>query len=377
MASTLMLLSNPYRPDPRVLREARALTEAGIGVRLIAWDRDGGRPSESSEEGVEVVRVGPRCSYRSLSQVGPGLVRFWLNALRASRRLEFDAVHCHDFDTLPLGLLLARMRRKPLILDAHDIYSLMLVGESDLAGKVMWPLERWLSSKVDWLIATNEVMARMLAEGREERASIVRNSPDTSVLKGRGPYETRERYSLRGFVVSYFGSLEPGRAVEELAGSFTADDGITVLIGGNGTLRPTVEKMAKGNPAVKFVGTVDADEVLRITEASDLIPAMYDPVNPKYRVCTPIKVLEAMACGKPIVTSRGLDVSEVVESAGCGMVVEYGRKELAEAVRKASRDRERLREMGLRGQQYFRKHLAWDVSKDSLIGVYRALLGPI
>jgi glycosyltransferase involved in cell wall biosynthesis len=346
-------------------------------VRLIAWDRDGGRPTESSEEGVGVFRVGPRSPYRSLSRVGLGLVRFWLNALRASRRIEFDVVHCHDFDTLPLGLLIAKLRGKPVILDAHDIYSLMLVGESGLAAKLVWPVERFLSSKVDWLIATNEAMASMLAEGRDERASIVRNSPDTSVLAGHEPEATRMRYGLKGFVVSYLGSLEPGRAVEELAGAFGPDDGITVLIGGNGTLRPAVERMAEANPAVRFVGTVDADEVLRITAASDLIPAMYDPDNPKYRVCTPIKVLEAMACGKPMVTSRGLDVSEVVGSAGCGMVIGYGRSELSETVRRASADRERLREMGRRGQQYFRKNLAWDVSKGSLIGVYRALLGPI
>ena len=377
MASTLMLLSNPYRPDPRVLREARALTEAGIGVRLIAWDRDGGRPRMSSEEGVDVLRVGPRSAYRSFTQVVPGLVRFWINALRASRAFDFDVVHCHDFDTLPLGLMIARLRGKPVILDAHDIYSLMLVGESGLAAKLMWPVERCLSAKVDRLIATNEVMSGMLAEGRAEGASIVRNSPDTAVLAGHEPSATRERYGLKGFVVSYLGSLEPGRAVEELATAFSPDDGVTVLIGGDGTLRTIIEDIAEENPAVRFVGTVDADEVLRITEASNLIPAMYDPENPKYRVCTPIKVLEAMACGKPMVTSRGLDISEMVESVGCGIVIGYGRSELREAVLKASQEKDRLHEMGRRGQQYFRKNLAWDVSKTSLMEVYRALLGPI
>jgi glycosyltransferase involved in cell wall biosynthesis len=374
MASTLMLLSNPYRPDPRVLREARSLVEAGIGVHLIAWDRERNRASSSTEEDVRVTRLGPKSAYRSISQVGPGLIRFWFRALRAARKVEFDVVHCHDFDTLPLGMLLARLRGKPLILDAHDIYSFMIVGESAPVGRMIWPVERWMASKADELITTNEVMAEMLSAKRDKEAVIVRNSPDLSVLAGHTPEETRARRGLDGFVVSYFGSLEPGRAVEELATSFSPDEGITVIIGGSGTLQPAVERASRDNPAVQFVGAIDTDEVLRITGASNIIPAMYDPSNPKYRICTPIKVLEAMACGKAMVTTKGLDISEMVEGIGCGFVIEYGREELVRTVREASKSGAKLQEMGRRGRKYFEQHLSWSSSKTALIGVYRALL---
>lgn len=376
MASTLMLLSNPYRPDPRVLREARSLVEAGIGVHLIAWDRERDRASSSTEEDVRVTRLGPKSAYRSISQVGPGLIRFWFRALRAARKVEFDIVHCHDFDTLPLGMLLARLRGKPLILDAHDIYSFMIVGESAPVGRMIWPVERWMASKADELITTNEVMAEMLSAKRDKEAVIVRNSPDLSVLAGHTPEETRARRGLDGFVVSYFGSLEPGRAVEELATSFSPDEGITVIIGGSGTLQPAVERASRDNPAVHFVGAIDTDEVLRITGASNIIPAMYDPSNPKYRICTPIKVLEAMACGKAMVTTKGLDISETVERIGCGFVIEYGREELVRTIREASKSGTKLQEMGRRGREYFEQHLSWNSSKTALIDVYRALLGP-
>ena len=376
MASTLMLLTNPCRPDPRVLREARALVEAGIGVHLIAWDRETDRASSSTEEDVRVTRLGPESAYRSFSQVGPGLLRFWFRSLRAARKVKFDVVHCHDFDTLPLGMLLARLHGKPLILDAHDIYSFMIVGESAPVGRMLWPVERWMASKADELITTNEVMAEMLSAKRDNCAVIVRNSPDISVLAGRTPEETRAKHGLDGFVVSYFGSLEPGRAVEELATSFSPDEGITVMIGGSGTLQPAVERAGKDNPTVRFVGAIDTDEVLRITGASNIIPAMYDPSNPKYRICTPIKVLEAMACGRAMVTTKGLDISEMVEGIGCGFVVEYNREELVRTIREASKSGAKLQEMGRRGREYFEQHLSWSSSKTALIGVYRALLGP-
>ena len=37
----LMLLSNPFAPDPRVYKEARTLTRNGYTVTIIAWDRQG------------------------------------------------------------------------------------------------------------------------------------------------------------------------------------------------------------------------------------------------------------------------------------------------------------------------------------------------
>jgi glycosyltransferase involved in cell wall biosynthesis len=376
MVSTLMLLSNPHRPDPRVLREARALMEAGIVVNLIAWDREGGRATASSEDGVRVTRLGPRSSFRSLSQVAPGLVRFWFRALRAARNMKFDVVHSHDFDTLPLGMLLARLHGRPLILDAHDIYSLMVVGESPLLGRLLWPFERWMASRVDELITTNEKMAEMLSARREKEAAVVMNSPDLSVLAGWEPEETRKTHGLDGFVVSYFGSLEPGRGVEELATSFSPDEGITVIIGGSGTLRPVVERASKENPAVRYVGDIDTDEVLRITGASDMIPIMYDPSNPKYRICTPIKALEAMACARAIVTAKGLDISGTIEGVGCGFVIEYDKGELARTIREASKSRPSLQGMGRRGRAHFEKYLSWASSKAVLVGVYRTLLGP-
>ena len=36
----VMVVSNPFLPDPRVYREARALVENGLSVTIICWDRD-------------------------------------------------------------------------------------------------------------------------------------------------------------------------------------------------------------------------------------------------------------------------------------------------------------------------------------------------
>lgn len=39
MKSIVMLLSNAFRPDPRVAREAKTLADAGHQVTILCWDR--------------------------------------------------------------------------------------------------------------------------------------------------------------------------------------------------------------------------------------------------------------------------------------------------------------------------------------------------
>ena len=377
MVSSLMLLTNPYRPDPRVLREARALTAAGHRVTLIAWNRDTGTFSDSTEEGIRVIRTGPRAPFRSPLGVFFGLARFWIRALRISRSLDFDAVHSHDFDTFPLGLLISRLRRKRILHDAHELYSNMIGKDVQAISRLLWPFERLLVRRADEVITVNELLAGILSEGRRSPARLVRNSPDMSVMSSERVEAVRRRYGLRGFVVSYLGSLEPGRSVEELASAFAADQGITVVIGGSGTLQKAVERLASDSDCVEFIGRVDTDDALAITSLSDLVPAVHDPTNINYRRGTPIKVLEAMACGRAVITSKGLDISEIVEIAGCGFVIDYGREHLSQTVIHASKEPEKLAEMGRRGKAYYEEHLSWEVSRGALLDAYRALEGPM
>ena len=375
MPSSLMLLTYPYRPDPRVFREARSLIKHGVKVHLIAWNREGDLPAHAEENGVDVIRVGPRSPFRSAAKIILRLPMFWFNALRASRKLEFDVIHCHDFDTLPLGLFLSRLRRKPVLYDSHDIYSLMVKKDVGELSNYIWRVEKSLSTRADEIITTTEKWASLLSVGRAARARVVTNSPDTGVLDGADPKEIRERHGLRGFVMSYLGSLEPGRFIEELVASAESLKGVTLAIGGNGTLRPIVERAASSNQAVKFLGTLDTDEALKVTLASDLVVVMLDPTNPNYRESIPVKVLDAMASSRPVIISQGLDISKKIEEVGCGFVIPYNLEAFKDTIPVARTFPNVLDEMGRKGREYYDKELSWEHSKEELLKTYRGLVG--
>jgi len=375
MPSSLMLLTYPHRPDPRVFREARALVRHGVKVRLIAWDRDGDLPKRADENGVEVIRLGPRCPYRSAGKVLSRLPRFWFNALMASRSLDFDLVHAHDFDTLPVALLISRLRGKPVLYDAHELYSAMVRKDVGAFADVLWRLESSMARCPEEIVTVNYELASALSEKREKIPHIVTNSPDVGILDGADVDEIRRRHGLKGFIVSYLGSLEPGRFVEEMLDSVDPHGRIMLAIGGNGTLRPLVEKAAASNPAIRFLGTLDTDEALRVTYASDLVLAMLDPTNPNYKISTPVKVLDAMASGRPFVTSKGLNISEKVGELECGFIIPYDKQAFKETLNVSSSFPKVLEGMGRKGKEYYEKELSWEKSRDELLKAYKALAG--
>lgn len=376
MPSTLMLLSNPYRPDPRVLLEARALRAGGYEVDLIAWDRDGRLPAEADVKEAHVVRVGPKCPPRSAIKMMTRLPRFWWRALRASVKMDFDIVHAHDFDTLPLGIAISRLRGKPVLYDAHELYAKMVQDDIGGMSRVVWALEKCCSRRADEIITVSDALASELSKGRSSPARVVTTSQDPGAIAGSDRESVRKKYGLSGFVISYLGSLEPGRFVEETVSAFAPEDKVTVIVAGSGSLENMVAEASKKNPAVMFIGVVDTDEALRITWASDLVVAMMDPKNPNNVVGTPGKILNAMAVGRPMVTTKGLDIGAKVEAAGCGIVIPYSKPRFIEAVIKAATDRKALDEMGQRGKTYFDKELSWERSKEGLFKAYKALLTP-
>ncbi len=376
MPSSLMLLSNPYRPDPRVLLEARALRGAGYGVDLIAWDREGRWPAEADVKEAHIVRVGPRCPPRSAIKILTRLPRFWWRALRASVKIDFDVVHAHDFDTLPLGMVISKLSGKPVLYDAHELYAKMVQDDIGGMARAVWALEKCCARRADEIITVSDALATELSKGRTRPARVVTTSQDPAAVEGSDRESVRRKYGLTGFVISYLGSLEPGRFVEETVSSFGPEDKVTVMVAGSGSLEQMVEEASKKNPAVKFIGVVDTDEALRITWASDLVVAMMDPKNPNNVVGTPGKIINAMAVARPMITTKGLDIGAKVEAAGCGIVIPYSKPRFVEAVIKAAADRKALDVMGQRGKAYFDKELSWERSKEGLFKAYEALVRP-
>src|SRR5712691_1619745 len=104
----LMIVSNDVVHDARVLKEGRSLRDAGHDVTFLGWDRSGESASRESWDGIPIVRVRTDGFMRVLTSDTMRNPFWWRRAYRLARSLPFDVAHCHDLDTLPIGVRLKR-----------------------------------------------------------------------------------------------------------------------------------------------------------------------------------------------------------------------------------------------------------------------------
>ena len=328
MKKIIMLLSGPcdsvLDPDPRVENEAEALIKAGYKLQIFAWDRELKSKSVEKKKGLVIKRIKVRSTFGKGKKQIFKFLKFNRKLFFKLMRTRFDIVHCHDFDTLIPGFLAAKLKRKKIIFDSHEFYPAMMIDQgmkrlSFFARK----LQTFISKRVDAIIVVNPVLERIFKK-LNENTHLVMNSRKLDEFKNIKNNPLKKYKNKKKFL--YIGAFSPGRNLLELLDIFRNKNNAVFILGGNGRL----EKQIKGklHKNIVFLGRVKKEDVPKYTLASDYLLAIYrskflnnDIAGP------PNKLFEAIAAGKPIITSKNGSTGELVRSIGCGITVNPDNKE--------------------------------------------------
>ncbi|MCD6105917.1 MAG: glycosyltransferase family 4 protein [Thermoplasmata archaeon] len=317
MTKALFLVSNPVDPDPRVLREAEALADAGIGVTILALRRRGQRTESESLDGVEIRRVGVPIPYGSPPALLLGILSMLPSALGSS---SFDIVHCHDLDTLLLGVLLKRRLGVPLIYDSHEYYPGMAFPRGGIPMRILEALEARLLTQVDAVITVGERLRRRFLEMGVRRVEVVGN--------WRDPVDPGDREELRRswgvcseIVISYVGNLNPGRRIRELMEAIAGLKGFYLVIGGFKGIEDEVREFASKHDNIIFLGKVPPERIPSVFHASDAVFYVPEP-TPNGHYSAPNSFFTALSVGRPVITSDYGEIADLVRETGCGFIVE-------------------------------------------------------
>lgn len=162
--------------------------------------------------------------------------------------------------------------------------------------------------------------------------------------------------------VGFVGSLKAWHGIEVLLDAFrllAADPRFHLLVVGDGPLAPAIEELAGELPGrVTLTGAVPVEDVASYVRSMDIPVAPYPELERFY--FSPLKVLEYMAAGRPVVASGIGQLREWVVDGETGVLVPPGDVEaLATAIRKLAEDDEGRRAMGRRGAQLVRTSHTW------------------
>jgi glycosyltransferase involved in cell wall biosynthesis len=177
-------------------------------------------------------------------------------------------------------------------------------------------------------------------------------------------------------VVLFLSRLHPKKRLETLIGSAAQlrDEGVACrfIVAGTGDAdyeqalrRLVADRNLAGQ--FEFVGFVSGREKLSLFEASDLF------VLPTHQENWGFVLVEALACGVPVVTTRGVDIWSELESSGGAVIIDAEPAPLAATIRGLLEDRDRRREMGSRGRAWVLESLHPDRVISGYVDLYDSI----
>ena len=379
--------------DRRVWMELNALQEAGYEVSAICPMGEGGLEPFEVLNGIQVWRYPPPPATSGFLSYVWEFLYCWLHTawltLRVFARRGFDVIHtANPPDTFWAIALPFKVAGVKFVFDHHDLCPELYLSRfgEHRAGSVPHRLLRWLERAqfacADLVISTNESYRQVaLARGgkRPDQVQVVRSGPShRRFATVRDPDPALKRG--RPYLVAYLGVMAPQDGVDHLVRAARilcdrrSDVAFTFIGAGDSFEELKALSASLGlEEACLFTGRIPDADVERILATADVCVSP-DPKNPLNDVSTMNKVLEYMACAKPVVC---FDLREHRHSAGEGaLYAEPNRDEDLAAKIAQLLDDPALRErLGAMNRRRFLDQMAWEHNAGALIAAYGRLCG--
>jgi glycosyltransferase involved in cell wall biosynthesis len=319
-----------------------------------------------------------------------------LPALRATKKVkvvEFkdrfnlnsvDLIHYPYFDFF--FLTLPFFKKKKTVVTVHDCTPLVLPQSypPGVRGKIKFYLQRMSLKGVSAVIADSESSKKDIVRFLgvpEKKIKVIYLAADRQYQKisqsGKWPSLIRKKYNPGENFILYVGDINPNKNLPRLIRTFAGlpQDYNLVLVG-KAFKNPRLAEVKSLNwlirelglqKRIRFPGFVPDKELVKIYNLAKVfcLPSLYEGFG--------FPILEAMACGCPVVTANTSSMPEVAGEAAV-LVDPNSEKSILEGLRKIIENsdlRNQLIDKGFKRAEEF----SWQKTAQETIAVYREVLG--
>jgi len=353
------------------LAVAQGAQEAGFDVYVAA---PGEPPAELGELGLTAVRVpmsrrgaNPFAEARSL----------WA-LYRLFRRVQPDLVHVVTIKPVLYGGLMARLARVPAVVSAISGLGSVFVSNGQRAGMMRRAVQ---------------AMYR-LALGHPNQVVILQNSDDQAALIRSGGLQAEKAVMIRGSGVDLaqmpFLGETPGVPIIAFAARLLQQKGVEEFVVAARKLREhgvlarfwLIGDPDPGNPysiTPEQVETWAAEGVVEVLGQRSDVPDLYAQAHvvtlpSYYGEGLPKTLIEAAACGRPIVTTDHPGCRDAIEDGVTGLLVPVrDAGALADALQRLIENPEERRAMGRAGRELAEREFAIEKVLDAHMAIYDEL----
>jgi glycosyltransferase involved in cell wall biosynthesis len=262
----------------------------------------------------------------------------WLSARSVARRCRATVMHGHW--VIPGGLTAAAAAPSlPLVVSLHgsDVYVAETLAPARLAARQTF-------RRADYVTACSDDLGRRAVAlgAAPDRIETVPYGVDVERFRPDPASRATRRHELAvgndGTLIVAAGRLVRKKGFEYLIDAVADLPRVVLAIAGDGTLAGELRERAAMRGAadrIRFLGNLPQDEVGRLLAAADIvcIPSVKDDSGNVDGL--PNVLMEALACGTPVVTTGAGGILSVVDDGVTGFIVpERDSKSLADAIRR-------------------------------------------
>ena len=261
-----------------------------------------------------IPKVGMRMQPSSLAVAG-------IRSARALRKegFDFDVIDAHYF--YPDGVaarIMSSVLGKPFVVTARGS-DLNLIAESTFARRLIVDAAREAASVI---CVSSALRNRAIEIGMSaDHVEVLRNGVDTSLFAPRDRRKSREALQLGasgGPVLLCVGNLVPEKGYDLAVRALMSLPGASLVMIGRGPERTRLQSLAMQlgvESRLRFIDEMPQSELALAYSAADVL------LLTSMREGWPNVLLEAMACGTPVVAIDVGGVREIVSSPIAGRVL--------------------------------------------------------
>jgi glycosyltransferase involved in cell wall biosynthesis len=381
-----MHVLGPALTDRRVMREASALVEAGFEVSIVDVESEPTLPVKEEISGIcinHIIMPSMSVSTRFKPWFLVKAIRLIFRGTLRLMRIPADIYHAHDGMALPACYFAARLRRKLLIFDAHELpfsYG-SFIRWRRLRALSSYLLARMVPYCVGVITVSHSIAQEIRRHYNVREVSLIRNVPMHQAVSKSDRLLEYLGLDPKIRIALYQGGIQSDRGLDKLvyAAAFLERDIMIVIMGeGPKEIRTQLEALIAKEMVgdrVKIIPPVPYEELLKWTASADIGLIVYSPDESlNTQMCLPNKLFEYLMAGLPILASPLDAVANIINTCDVGQIVHsLTPTNVAAAINAMLADHaalDRMHHNALNAAQEF----CWENESQRLIRLYRDIL---
>lgn len=308
-----------------------------------------------------------------------GLVFKCLKIIKNSRP---TIIHCHDFISFTVGILIKKIYPTKLVYDAHELECLEKLGKITFKqrSKIIFFFEKFFWKDIDLFITVSPSILKWYTKnyGNKENSIVVLNSPEISLFKPRSQNQTsigqinlhdKLNISKNKLIFVYVGYFQQGRGINLMLETFSKNINSHIVFVGKGPLEKKIREFTLNYNNIHICKPVPHDVLVKFISSADVGLCLIEKLSLSDFYCLPNKFFEFAFANLYILASNFPDMKRLIMRYSLGKCISLNINTLIKEIKFLENNKKK--------SKVLKKNLAdlaWHAQSQKLVRGYENIL---